>query len=83
MRQLVALAAAVQKRRARDWYDQLTSRVVVRGGKLTKSFEEVFPQYGNPQDSAIAVDEDAAMIMDKLAEKHLAELKRKFHGRTE
>lgn len=83
MRQLLALAAAIQKRRAREWYDQLASRVVVRGGKLTKSFEEVFPQYGNPQNSTTVVDEDAAIIMDKLAEQRLAERQRKFHGGTE
>lgn len=83
MRQLTALVSAIQKRKAREWYDQLSSRVIVRGGKITKSFEEVFPQYAEAQESASHVDEDAAMIMDKLAEKRLAEMKRKFHGGTE
>lgn len=46
----------------------------VQGKKVTQSFEEIFSEYGDSD--ALDADEETVKLMDKLAEKELAELER-------
>lgn len=47
----------------------------VHGTKIQKSFEECFPDYGTPEE-IVQESQDAAKLMDRLAQENLSELER-------
>lgn len=79
MRQLVRFVYQIQKRKSRAWYDSVTAHAIAHGAKVKKTFEEVFPDFGDGKNECY-VDPEAASIMDKLAEKSLKALKEKAGG---
>jgi hypothetical protein len=48
-----------------SWYRQLCLQVSANGGKVTKSFEEVFPEYGT-DDEKLDVTPEAAKLIERL-----------------
>lgn len=49
----------------------------VQGGKVTQSFEEIYPEYSDDV-AELDVDEKTAKLMDELAAKEFAELNRQW-----
>ena len=73
MRQVVGLAQAIARRKAVDFFQQISLHAQVHGAKLTKSFDEMFPEYTEAEEP-LDVTPEAAKLIAKLQQEQLGRL---------
>lgn len=79
MRQVVAFLNAIERRKLLHFYETLCLHAGVNGAKISKTFAEMFPQYGE-EEVPVAVPPETAKLMEDLA-KEQVQRANKAYGR--